>query len=159
MDDPAFYQGKIEYQAGYHDPSEIGLDPAQWDDGFVAFSRGEVRLNAITGTIGRLPSFDAPLETPADDGGFGGYIVEVNVWRHRDGAHEELVLERENHQFYRQNFRLTPGDGADWNCYYRPATTTALGHTLFQGAELPTIEVIWPDHRLHFFITTGGKDS
>jgi len=153
-----FRNGRLVYEAGPVDLSEIDLDLSQWADGFLAFSTAEARLSGIRNRYtqdwltGEIDPFEA----------FDGYLMEIDLWRKSGGVFEELVLEREDDGFYRQYWKLSTDPAVeDANCLWQAAATqvrdsidTAPVFDL-KSNDLRTIEVIAPKHRLHFFITAG----
>lgn len=160
-----FEDGWLDYQvfsiAGPEElPQEIGWR-LPWDDGCIAFSRGEVPL----ADIADLGAPNLWNERAKGIEGVEGYLMEFDLWRHdAKGIFEEISIEREDGGFICQHWWLDTGETKETNCYYRQAKTLArrpirhpIGReALFDGAGLLlSLECIMPDHRLHFFITTG----
>jgi hypothetical protein len=92
--------------------------------------------------------------------GAQGYLMELNLWRQLETAIEEICIEREDHGFVCQRWCLKKAPKGEENCYYREAATLVRPpiseiKQVFQ--KLETIEVIQWKHRLHFFLTKGGK--
>jgi hypothetical protein len=159
MSNEHFREGFLVYEAGPVDEADIDLDLAKWDDGYLAFSTAETRLSGIRDRFkkewleGEIDPFEA----------FDGYLMEIDLWRKSGGVFEELVLEREDDGFKRQYWRLSTDPGNEKpNCYWQEAFTRARkpigAERIFneESDDLRTIEVVWPKHRLHFFITAGG---
>jgi hypothetical protein len=162
-----FNEGWVDYQAGLQaDFDPAGLLAGNWDDGFLAFSRGERRLFDFLAENGSQPL--ARLQGQRVDGltGVEGYLMELDLWR-RDqetGCVEEIVAEREDRGFFVQTWRLEtrPPEGCAPNCYFRPLASFSrkpIGDCprIFPETALRAVEVIVADRRLHFFLTTAGR--
>lgn len=153
------------YNDGYLDyTSEIIKDIGEdiklneWENGYLAFSKGEIRLSDYN-TLNCEDVFKSKVSLPDI---VDGYLMEANVWRNRGGLVEELVIEREDNGFLIQRWTLytKKTDKNDTNCFYefiKPHQRKTIGNTisLFTDEELASIEVVYPEYRLHFFITTG----
>ena len=159
-----FEEGKIKYsvKSGVT-PADLAaeLSVAKWADGFIAFANNEKRLGEVQQELSEK------LLSDRINGwieGAEGYVTEVNVWRSNGSIHEEVAAEREENTFYVQRWKLEtdPANGSGDICWYREANTQAGSHhkddkRLFSDA-LKTIEVVWPEKRLNFFITCShGK--
>lgn len=163
MCDNGFKEGNIDYKVA------SGVTPAaladtvkgSWEDGFVAFANGEKRL----GDISEIPLdavFFAQKINGRLDQKIEGYVAELNLWRKEESLMLEISAEREENTFFVQSWKLdtapAPGTG---NCWYREAATRTGSHhkdgrRIFSD-ELKTIEVVWPEKRLNFFITRGDQ--
>ncbi|MCX7635113.1 MAG: hypothetical protein N2Z74_05135 [Syntrophales bacterium] len=153
MNSATFHEGSLQWQAASMTSDAIAEQFLQqtWDDGFLAFSDSERRLDKEGFLL-----LTAALKGRADAvGGPTGYLMEAGLWRNRGAIVEELSLEREGEVFFVQYWRLTrhaPPEAA--NCYWREAATFVrgnLGH-VFVG-NIKTLEVIVPDHRLRLYLT------
>ena len=160
MSDKGFKEGSIDYRVASGVTPAALADTVQgrWEDGFVAFANGEKRL----GDISEIPLdavFFAQKINDRLDQEIEGYVAELNLWRKEESLMLEISAEREENTFYVQSWELDtapvpPGTG---NCWYREADTRAGsqhkdGRRTFTG-ELKTIEVVWPEKRLNFFIS------
>lgn len=154
----AFQDGILLYQA-----DQVSIDGgvpnlSEWDDGFIAFSDGEIRLDQAREVVPEHLFADRVAENKP----FSGYVMEVDLWRQREGAFEELVLEREDSGLYRQYWKLRPSaEAGETNCYFRTAATRRRSPieraSVFATDDLRCLEVIHPENRLHFFIPIGRK--
>jgi len=131
---------------------------SEWEDGYVAFSRGECRWCDIP------EDRRAGLWNERVSGirGVEGYLMELNLWRSEAGVNEEICIERQDSDFYCQYWRLDTKQQEETNCYYRHAETirrdlVGRRKAIFKSDLVQTIEVIAPENRLHFFIT--GRQS
>jgi hypothetical protein len=159
-----FNDGFLRYETGMKqaESPDSFVDISQWEDGYIAFSELEKRIHDL-----------GDMEFSLTDRIHGlGFVTEIDVWRHGNGVWEELVLEREDHGYFMQHWTLF--DQAENRpektraCYWRQAETTArkpLGNPgIFcaspkKDSPLHALEIICPDQRLHFFLTTGeSKD-
>lgn len=160
MSDKAFREGTINYtvESGVFPAALADVIKGNWCDGFVAFANSEKRLAELQGA-----SFDERFLAERVQGldNAEGYVTEVNFWR-SDGQYlVEVAAEREENSYCVQTWKLdtapVPGSG---NCWHREAATRAGSHhkdgrRIFSG-ELKTVEVVWPEKRLNFFITRGA---
>ena len=159
MSDKGFKEGSIDYKvsSGVTPVALADIVKGSWEDGFVAFANSEKRLAELHGA-----GFDEPFFTGRVQGldNAEGYVTEVNVWRGEGQRLVEVAAEREENTFFVQTWTLdtapAPGTG---NCWYREAATRTGSHhkdgrRTFSG-ELKTIEVVWPEKRLTFFISRG----
>jgi hypothetical protein len=155
MNDNGFKDGTIRYAPAAMTPAELAaaVGNGVWQGGYVAFSRGEKRLAELdSGSIteeflrGRVASIP----------GAEGYVAEVNLWCAHGDTIEEISAEREENTFFVQQWALDtkPQDGTG-NCWHRKAATVAS--SLLYTGKLASVEVVWPQYRLNFFITTGGE--
>lgn len=167
-----FKEGFVAYTVAHELPPDFSLDG--WDDGYIAFSNKEFPVNnkikgmpfkdiiKVRYNKGNLPP-DALKDAE-------GYLMELDLWRHKDGVYEEISIEREDRGFLVQHWKLyadgKEGDGYEatgnkgkFNCYYywRVAETKPRGNSIFK--DLKSIEVVYPEHRLHFFLTVGGGND
>jgi hypothetical protein len=129
---------------------------SEWSDGYLAFSNAERRLSELK-SVGAAPLLAGRV---LGIDGVEGYLMEVNIWRCRDGVYEELSVEREDRGFYVQRWRLETREpaGKSPNCYFRPAPTKPRKNSgLFSEDDLRSVEVVCPETRLQFFITCGGS--
>lgn len=129
----------------------------EWYDGYLAFSKKELRLKQVK---------SLPLEElfKQQDGstleGVEGWLIEVDLWRYRDNCFEEISIEREDDRFFMQQWSLSTDVKADQeNCFYRVVNPLSNQTNLFESNELVAFEVIVPQERLHFFITRGSEKS
>jgi len=162
MNEKAFKVGIVRYESfETSTPPEINL--SDWDDGFLAFSKEELRLKDVKGSnygLKRLLTTRNPIP------GQEGYLMEVDLWRARDGTCEEVSIEQDYGVFFTQKWILFPElkEGIDgMRCFYRFSETMprslSIKHGLFSESELGTIEVIVPEKRLHFYITVNREVS
>ena len=159
-----FNHGFLRYETGMKNAELLDsiIEMPRWDDGYVAFSELEKRIDDLG---------DTPISFTDRIHGLG-FVTEIDVWRHGDGVWEELVLEREDHGYFIQHWTLF--DQAETRpentrpCFWRRADTRArkpLGTPgIFSDSQkgetlLASLEVICPDKRLHFFLTTGGSND
>lgn len=163
MRDNAFEGAWLDYEILTLNADEAAalLQPSEWDDGFLAFSNTEMRLKDLPRG---LSSFDLCCKSIDGLDGVEGYLMEADLWRRRGEVFEEISLEREHRCFFFQKWKVRLVTGKEKsNCYWQLAKTFARtpigsGKDLFgKGNLLPSIEVIQPETRLHFFITTGGE--
>ncbi len=163
MSDNEFSKGNISYTVtcGVSPEALADLLSGVWKGGYVAFANGERRLDQLGGS-----AIDAALlsrrvqELPdrlKEPGNTEGYVTEIDLWRQEGAVLEEIAVERKENSFTVQHWRLntTPADAG--NCLYREANTLAGSYRsrLYNG-RLATVEVVWPDQRLNFFITRGN---
>lgn len=144
-------------------PAEI-LPASKWDDGYAAFSRGEKRWKDIpeaqrAGLWDLKPAKENPVIP-----GVEGYVTEINLWRRDgEGLFEEVSIERDGRRIFCQHWKLDSASDVtlENRCFFRQAETIAgkpVGRSsIFSENELRSLECIVPEHRLHFFITTGVK--
>ncbi|MEE4358313.1 MAG: hypothetical protein V2I97_17720 [Desulfococcaceae bacterium] len=164
MSHTEFSKGFLSYKSGMKNASDIDIDFPQWKDGYIAFSNTEKRLKHT----------DISEITYADPVPGIGYVMEIDLWKKDKDVWEEIALEREDKGFFYQHWKLF-GNGktddpdlekADC-CFWRMADTlvrkpvrkdsSIFGDTKKNDLVLKTIEVICPQHRLHFFITAGEE--
>lgn len=123
----------------------------QWDDGYLAFSNTELRLtqidlplDALEGRInGKIPEAE-------------GYLMEVDLWRKKDGAYEELYMERNDREFLIEKcvlFEQKDSESNGYMCFWRETDLITNERSIFKKEEISAAEVIVPDVRLHIFIT------
>ncbi len=156
MNTSQYKKGKLTYRV-YEKMSVdelISLISSEWDDGFLAFSKGEIRLKDIpTGTD--LKKLFSETHTT---GQYEGYLMEAGLWRQSDGVLEEIAIERDGTKFFVQLFRLLKDENSTEGmpCYFREnVNVRATGQSkLFQSKDLSATEVIMPEYRLHIYITT-----
>lgn len=153
MDTEKFTPGYISYEASaktVEETAELIASIQTVEDGFMAFSNQQERIR-----LPFDPSHTAQLLQTHDPGG-KGYLMELDLWGALEGGCFEISIEFEDSGFFVQQWRLDYTCAADRtaNCYYRWANTFRRGNTdIFSGDELRSIEVIYPERRLHFFIT------
>ncbi len=152
-----FEKGFIEYKVSREPAIDQDLTCQDWDDGYLAFSKGEKRLENID--LAKLNDFQN--QKVQGIGSVEGYLMEIDLWRSRNGIYEEIAIERDDTGFYCQKWELDT-ENKEFNCYYRRVKTLvrkAIGNAkeIFKNDELQSIEVVYPEKRLHFFITAGGK--
>ena len=158
-----FREGRLEYLSfTISNPSEMPLYvvfESPWRDGYATFSRGEVRL-AMLGSHTAAHLWEERVNNLPDCEGF---LMEMDLWRDDGkGTYEEISIEREDDGFFCQYWRLEMSGNKQANCYFRRAKTEPrrpLGGrpSLFGEGELLSWECVVPEHRLHFFITTGRQ--
>lgn len=155
-----FKEGKLTYtvRSGVTAEALAPMVSGKLGNGFIAFATSEHLFAALNGK-----SLDARFLGERVQGlaGAEGYVSEVNLWRKDGAVLEEIAAEREENTFYVQEWRLemAPIAGSG-DCWYRAAATSSGSHhkggkRLFSG-ELKSIEVIQPDKRLNFYLTTEG---
>lgn len=155
-----FSDGFITYTVETKSTHELpsGFSFNDWDDGYAAFSNCEKRLKDIKGR----DFSELVKDRVTGISGAEGYLMEVDLWRRNsDGTYEEISIEREDRGFLVQQWRLSKNnfDGGE-PCYYCEADTQPRSNLrLFEKDELRSMEVIMPEHRLHFFLTAGGGNN
>ena len=158
MNDCGFKEGKLDYTiATGVTPARLAeLATGKWD-GFIAFANVEKRLDQLSG-ITLDEQFLAERVGGLDS--VEGYVTELNLWRQNGGLLEELAAEREEDTYALQLWLLdtSPASGTG-NCWHRESATKAGSHhkdgnRLYSG-DLASVEVVWPEKRLNFFITRG----
>lgn len=133
-----------------------------WDDGYIAFSKGELRWQGkpLNDTQDLIILFNHPHK----DKDIEGYVMEAGLWR-QDGEliYEELSIERDAGGFFTQHWQLhtskdTIGDKKYLPCYYRYAQKVLplRQSKIFKKGEIRAVEIIVPDYRLHIYMTTKG---
>lgn len=154
MYDNGFRNGNINYAAETVDPAELAqqIEAAKWADGFIAFAASENRLKDVN-----QPLTAEFLETRINQE--LGYVTEINLWRREGNILHEIAAERVNDRFFVQTWLLDSAPIEKGNCWHKDAETRAGSHhkdgnRLFSGI-LNTVEVVWPEKRLNFFITRG----
>lgn len=159
MSDNGFKKGQLAYTAASMTPGELAARiNGSWKDGYVAFATTEKRFNQLPVTMDES-FFRERVQGIADA---EGYVSEVNLWRNDISTVEEIAAEREENSFFVQHWLLKtdPAAGAE-NCWYGEADTKTGSHhnndkQLFSGA-LKSVEVVWPEMRLNFYLTTGER--
>lgn len=120
------------------------IEPSRWHDGYLAFSSEEFSLEEI---VQRGIDIDGLLKNAKIEG-IDGYLMELDLWRSDGDLYEELYMERTDMGWYIFTVVLdTKAPRQEANCYWRRANTSAL----------KSIEVVVPQWRLHFFITTSER--
>lgn len=159
-----FSKGFLVYQVSQiQQVAETFLDKSAWANGFYAFSHKEVAMREVD--VSQLTGTDL-YHSRVDIDNESTYLNEINLWRHQDGCFEEIVLEREDRYFILQQWRLyTQGiEKTDdlkkklppsYPCYFKKTDTIPDKTALFGPNELVSLEIIVPEKRLHFFLTTG----
>jgi len=159
MSDNEFKKGLLVYKATSMSPGELAaIINGSWKDGYVAFATTEKRLNQLSIAMDEV-FFRERIQGVT---GAEGYVTEVNVWRTDKSIIEEIAAEREENSFYVQHWLLEtdPTSGTE-NCWHSEADTKAGAHhnndkRLFNGS-LKSMEVVWPEKRLNFYLTTGER--
>lgn len=132
-------------------------DFAGWDDGYLAFSKGERQLQDIKDKIKDLIKGDKQGKVAGLEGIYG-YLMEIDLWRKNGDCPEEISIERDDNGFYCQRwnlFKKVPPEKY-YDCLYRTVDTFPRRNSIFKDQPLESIEVIVPQNRFHFFITTGA---
>lgn len=158
-----FMDGFIKYDVLVLDTPELqkehldNIGLSDWADGYLAFSNTEKRLSDLK--THNLPDlFSKGLS------GVEGYLMEVDLWKNKNGIYEEVSIEREDDYLLLQMWTLDATSQMK-NCYYRKVETIPRGSTLqptrslqptFKDKDLNSLEVVFPEKRLHFFISAGG---
>ncbi len=126
-------------------------NPAEWGDGFVAFSALEMRLKAFQDS-GLALTWDRIDQEH-------GYVMEINLWRDRDGVLEELCMERTDRGFLVQAWKLeTEVQTGQGNCSFREVACKPRQGTaseIFPASTVPCMEVVHPETRMHVFMSKG----
>jgi len=161
MSDKGFNKGNLSYTVtrGVTPEALAGMLAGAWRGGYVAFANGERRLDQLAGAIDtaflsrRVQDLPGRLKDP---GNTGGYVTEIDLWRQEGALLEEIAAEREEDSFIVQHWRLDTAPADAGNCLHRAADTQAGAYRgrLYSG-RLATVEVVWPERRLNFFITRG----
>ncbi len=157
-----FEDGYVEYgtlNLKTFDELDNQIDLSDWDDGYLAFSNCELRLDEKIKTHNLLSLSQGNVKS-LNLLNAEGYLMEIDLWRQRDGIVEEISLEREAHGWWYQGWKLDTKNTAEPNCYYRSHNgMVRQGKTpIFKDGDISSIEIIAPDKRLHFFISTGRND-
>lgn len=156
MSNNEFKPGRLAYRvhAGISCEQLAASLGGQWDDGYLAFAQTERRWEKMPA---RRMDAEFLASRVTDLAGVEGYVTEINLWRKQGERHEEIAAERIENTWHVQHWTLdtNPETGAK-NCWHRPASTRAGSHhrkerQIFSGS-LPTIEVVWPQHRLNFYL-------
>ncbi|MBF0556819.1 MAG: hypothetical protein HQK96_20080 [Nitrospirae bacterium] len=157
MSESKFNTGALEYEVGKVSFDELNLILNDWDDGYLAFSKGEKRLKDVIGKdIAELKDRVNGIS------GVEGYLMEIDLWKVWDaGIFEEVSIERENDGFLFQKWTLqTKNNGKGARCYWRFANTKRRNDKVpFGENELKSVEVVVPDTRMHIFITYCGVNN
>ena len=159
MNDNGFNKGLLAYTVATLTAEELAAETdGSWQDGYVAFATSEKRLNQLPSKMEAV-FFSERIQGIADA---EGYVTEVNLWRKNGSTIEEIAAEREENRFYVQHWLLDTelAETADNNCWHRVADTQAGSHhnkgkRIFSDS-LKSIEVVWPEKRLNFFLTVEG---
>jgi len=162
MSDNKFKKGNLSYKInpGVTPQALADLVSGDWRGGYVAFANGERRLDQLSGSnmdsellSRRVQDLPGRLKEP---GNTGGYVTEIDLWRQDGDVLEEIAAEREEDTYTVQHWRLDTAPAGEINCRYREADTIAGSYRgrLYSGC-LTTVEVVWPEQRLNFFITRG----
>jgi len=165
METERFQEGYLLYEVHIDVADFRAYDWSIWEDGYLAFSNNERRFHKAEDPE-KIPQLLSGENQRTDH----GYLMELDLWRApSEGVLRELVLQREGASFFVQDWTLWPNppEGQKPNCYFAEAETRPLtisngsswpkGTLHFKPDELRAMEVVVPDMRLHFFITTGGK--
>lgn len=161
MKENRWEEGYIEYTVTQNSDEINSLNLSDWKDGYIAFSNWEYRLNndikklSLQEIMGKqLKNNKISCIKEAE-----GYLMEINLWKQTNGVYEEISIEREDSGFLAQHWRLSTKESEGSKpCYYRDADTQPRANLkLFEKKELKSIEVIEPENRLHFFITTSER--
>jgi hypothetical protein len=116
----------------------------QWQGGYVAFSASEENLDV--NKIGEL------LAKIGKRFAGKGYVMELCAWASISDAHEEISLERDDDGLLFQHWKLNKNEG--FECYYRDTAVEIRRKSILRSQKLKAVEVICPDRRLHFFLTS-----
>lgn len=155
-----FKDGFVTYTVTRELPSDFSF--SGWDDGYVAFSKGEKPLKDILANIDIKDKSFVDVINNKIDGIYGveGFLMELDLWRNNnDGAYEEISIERNDSGFLVQEWKLETKSEKDRNCYWRMVDTSPRDNSIFKDLELKSIEVVYPENRLHFFLTVGGDKN
>jgi hypothetical protein len=158
MSDSGFTKGQLIYTVASITPAELAAKTdGIWKDGYVAFANSEKRLSQLPNSMD-ADFFSQRVQAVP---GAEGYVTEINLWRKNGSVIEEIAVERDENRFYLQHWLLetSPKNGTG-NCWYKAAKTEAGSHhnkgrRLFNGS-LKSIEVVWPEKRLNFYLTVEG---
>ncbi|MBF0564915.1 MAG: hypothetical protein HQK89_06705 [Nitrospirae bacterium] len=143
---------------------------SEWSngDGYIAFSNRECRLNDFLNNSPGLSLKDLLAKRDTT-----GYLMEIGLWREKNGTVEEICIEREDSGFHFQNWILYKevkkgsGEGGCVLCYYRSVETLPREkplpreNTILSSGDEKSIrsyEVVLPEKWLHFFIIAGKED-
>jgi len=136
--------------------SEVELD--QWNDGYAAFSKGELRLKNIeNSSVKTLLTEKTKLED------LDGYLMELGLWKNDGTQFEELSIERVDGSFLYQYWALNTDKTLESKCelcYWQKVEVARRTYIkTFDGQTLNCMEVVIPHKRLHFYITNyiGSK--
>lgn len=155
-----FNDGCIEYSVTSKIP--VGFFLEGWDDGYVAFSNKEFRLEEIKKKLdGKSLSAIENINVKGVIEGAEGFLMEIGLWRKSDdGSYAEISIEREDVGFLVQEWKLSKvKSDRSMLCYYREVETKPRGNSIFKDSSIKSIEVIVPENRLHFFLTVKGDNN
>ncbi len=164
---PGFRKARLQYTIKRIDKDSPTFLKEFFDDknltqGYAAFSSMETKIGGLDGDIKQQISAN----------GFNrlndnlGYTMEINLWgQTQNGCFREIVAERNGDHFLVQTWNLDlneqAGADASWlRVYTRKARTFPFSKgdkTLFKPDELHTMEIIVPEMRITFYLTTGAK--
>jgi hypothetical protein len=155
MKENDFLPGYITWRLQKKSKEQIlndSIDLSVWDDGYIAFSNQELRLNQV--------QMDFKTLLASEPVNKNGYLMEIDLWRHENEMYEELSIERDDDGFLCQTWTLnvklcqeiTP------NCFYRKVNTLTRhnvqgGNAVFDREQLKSIEVVMFEKRITLFLT------
>lgn len=132
----------------------------EWQDGYLAFSAGEMRFK---------PDMHGQLQkwltgrTGAKGERFGetlieGFLMSGGLWRNKDDIFEELAFERSEGHFLVNYWRLdTKSD--EKQCGFRPANVCLLPHSkIFDKKSMSAYEVKTYEGGHHLYIVRGAHE-
>ena len=158
MSNNQYQSGYVEFEQGHMPISQLdSFGKTFWDDGNVAWSRGEKRWREAEGKSSFSELF---ANKRLNEGGVEGFAMEADLWRYSksEGVAEELVIEREDDRFFYQRWTLYPEGKKEEkdNCFWKNVRVILRPHLkLFNANNMECIEVIQPEHRLHTYLTRG----
>jgi len=160
MAEKKFNEGVLYYSTLTVDFSGLAkeiVDFKDWEDGYLAFSNKELRLNDVNL---RLDELDGRLNNKIS--GVEGYLMEAGLWRKKDNLVEEVFAERRETIFFVERWALllngayvTGQDG--WQCFWRNADVFTINKGIF--GRLGAVEVIAPDLRLNVFLSLNTNEK
>ncbi|MCX7858217.1 MAG: hypothetical protein N2513_09640 [Deltaproteobacteria bacterium] len=121
-----------------------------YKDGYFAFSNKEINLDDLR----RHGDLLTGGKVPENDLGVEGYLLEIDLWTNKNGAYEEIYVEKLKDTYFYEKWLLKEGRDEGGNpCYFRKAKIKLLKKSVFQGKKLSALEVIVPEYRISIFLT------
>jgi len=151
MNTEVFQSGLLDYTATDCDPKHVLTvvgSLREWDNGFLVFANREIQLSQVDFILEQVIKDRVNALIGALDG-VEGYLIELNLWRHRHGHWQEIVAEREGTGFFVQLWTLSKASNEAANCSFRSVQTWLAR----SNKRLRALEVVCPLDRLHFFLS------
>jgi len=133
---------------------------SRWDDGYLAFSNVEIRIDDEIKRLDVCHIANSRINEFENLTALGGegYLMELDVWRKEGDTIEEMTLERMDNGWFYQRWKLKTEGFDKPNCFYNSCKVTIRNpnRKIFHRDDIGAVEVIVPDKRLNFYITTRG---